>query len=34
MEQLANKPGFGAVIFAIIFIASLFMLLGDHAMAR
>jgi hypothetical protein len=34
MERLVNKPGFGAVVFAVIFIASLFILLGDHAMAR
>jgi hypothetical protein len=34
MEQLVNKPGLGAVVFAIIFIASLFMLLADKAVAR
>jgi hypothetical protein len=34
MEQLVNKPAFGAVVFAVIFVASLFMLLADHAMAR
>jgi preprotein translocase subunit SecE len=34
MEQLVNKPSLGAVVFAVIFIASLFMLLADQAMAR
>jgi len=34
MEQLVNKPSLGAVVFAVIFIASLFMLLADQAVAR
>lgn len=34
MEQLVKKPNLGAVVFAIIFIASLFMLLADQAATR
>ena len=34
MEPLVNKPTLGAVVFAVIFIASLFMLLADQAVAR
>lgn len=34
MEQLVNKPSLGALVFAVIFVASLFMLLADQAMAR
>jgi preprotein translocase subunit SecE len=34
MEQLVNKPSLSAVVFAVIFIASLFMLLADQAVAR
>jgi hypothetical protein len=34
MEQLVNKPSLGAVVFAVIFIASIFMLLADKAVAR
>jgi hypothetical protein len=34
MDELVNKPSLGAVVFAVIFIASLFMLLADKAVAR
>ena len=34
MEQLVNKPSLGVVVFAVIFIASIFMLLADKAVAR
>jgi preprotein translocase subunit SecE len=34
MEQLVKKPSLGAVVFAVIFVASLFLLLADQAVAR
>ncbi len=34
MEQLVRKPSMGAVVFAVIFVASLFMLLADRAVGR
>jgi hypothetical protein len=34
MEELRDKPNLGAVVFAVIFVASLLMLLADHAVAR
>jgi hypothetical protein len=34
MDQLLDKSRVGAIIFAVVFIVSIFMLLADQAVAR
>jgi hypothetical protein len=34
MEKIRDNPRWGAIVFAVVFVASVFMLLADNAMAR
>jgi hypothetical protein len=34
MEKLLDNSRWGAIIFAVVFVASVFMLLADNAVAR
>jgi preprotein translocase subunit SecE len=34
MEQSQDKSRWGAVVFVVVFVASIFLLLADNAMAR